>query len=94
MSERSTETTVTFAQPFTLKSCDAALPPGTYRLVIDDEEILGLSFLAYRRTATTRQTPSVSVRPGYRQAIPVEPGEMEGALKADNQGLAASFCQN
>jgi hypothetical protein len=80
MSERSTETTVTFAHPFTLKACDTTLSPGTYRLVVEEEEILGLSFPAYRRTATTLHTPAIPFRSGHRQAFPVEPGELEGAL--------------
>ena len=80
MSERSTETTVTFAHPFTLKASDAALPPGTYRLVVDEEQIRGLSFPAYRRIATTLHTPALPFRSGHRQAFPVEPGELEGAL--------------
>ena len=80
MSERSTETTVTFAHPFTLKACDTTLSPGTYRLVVEEEEILGLSFPAYRRTATTLHTPAIPFRSGHRQAFPIEPGELEGAL--------------
>ena len=50
MSVRTTETTVTFKHPFTLPSFDGPQPAGTYRLVMDEEEILGLSFLAFRRT--------------------------------------------
>jgi len=94
MPDRSTETTVTFAHPFTLRSSDAALPAGTYRLVIDEEEILGLSFPAYRRTASTLHTPAVSAVAMHRQAFPVEPGELEDALDADTHGLPASFCRS
>jgi hypothetical protein len=45
MAVRTTETTVTFRHPFTLTSLDGPQPAGTYRLVTDEEEILGLSFL-------------------------------------------------
>ena len=92
MPDRSTETMVTFRYSFTLRSSDAALPAGTYRLVIDEEEILGLSFPAYRRTAGTLHTPAVSVVATQRQAFPVEPGEIEGALDAQLHGPPASFC--
>ena len=85
---------VTFARPFTLKSGDAALPAGTYRLVTEEEEILGLSFPAYRRTATMLHTPAVAIRAGPRQAFPVEPEELEAALEADTQGLPASICRS
>jgi len=91
MPDRSTETMVTFRHPFTLRSCDVALPAGTYRLVVDEAEILGLSFSAYRRTAGTLHTPAVSVVAMQRQAFPVEPGELEGALEADLRGPSASI---
>ena len=64
MSVRTTETTVTFKRPFTLPSVDSPQPAGTYRLVMDEEEILGLSFLAFRRTATMLHIPAIS-RPSY-----------------------------
>jgi hypothetical protein len=90
MPDRSTETHVTFRYPFTLRSSDGLLPAGTYRLVIDEEEILGLSFPAYRRTAGTLHTPAVSVVATHQQAFPVEPGELEGALEADLRGPPVS----
>ena len=52
MSTRTTETTVTFRRPFTLLSVEGAQPAGTYRLVTEEEQIPGLSFVAFRRTAT------------------------------------------
>jgi len=94
MSDRSTETMVTFQHPFMLRSSDAALPAGTYRVVIDEEELLGLSFPAYRRTASTLHTPAVSVVATQRQAFPLEAGELEDALDADQRGLPASFCRS
>jgi len=94
MPDRSAETLVTFQHPFALRSSDEVLPAGTYRLVIDEEEILGLSFPAYRRTASTLHTPAVSVVATQRQAFPVEAGELEDALDADQRGLPASFCRS
>ena len=83
MSERSSETTVTFKHPFLLASFDAAQPAGTYRLVIEEEEILGLSFPAYRRTSMVLHVPSASSASGSRQAFPVDSKELETALAAD-----------
>jgi hypothetical protein len=83
MSERTTETTVTFKHPFMLGSFDSIQPAGTYRLVIDEEEILGLSFAAYRRTSTVLHVPASSGAPYCRQAFPTNPGELEAALEAD-----------
>lgn len=49
---RTNETTVTFQRPFKLAAFNGHQPAGTYRLVTEEEQILGLSFLAYHRTAT------------------------------------------
>jgi hypothetical protein len=56
MPDRTREATVTFAHPFMLASFDAEQRAGTYRLMIEEEEILGLSFPAYSRTSLCRQT--------------------------------------
>jgi len=56
MMVRTVESTVAFNHPFRLISVDTILPAGEYRLVTDEEEIPGLSFIAYRRIATINQT--------------------------------------
>jgi hypothetical protein len=83
MSERTTETTVTFKHPFILGSFDSAQPAGTYRLVMDEEEIIGLSFVAFRRTSTVLHVPAASTASSHQQAFPTDPGELEAALEAD-----------
>ncbi len=85
MSDRTTETTVTFKRPFTLPSVDAPQPAGTYRLVTDEEEILGLSFLAFRRTATMLHTPAISISGRPDQVVSVTSTELAAALEADAQ---------
>ena len=87
MPDRTTETTVTFRNPFMLETFDRLQPAGTYRLVIDEEEILGLSFPAYRRTATVLHVPACSSGSTNRQAFPVDPKELEAALAADALNL-------
>ena len=66
-----------------LSTLEARQPAGTYRLVVDEEEILGLSFLAYRRTATMLHIPAVSVQAGRHQVVEVDPEELKAALDAD-----------
>jgi hypothetical protein len=83
MSVRTTETTITFKNPFTLTVIEEPQPAGTYRLVTDEEEVLGLSFLAFRRVATMLHVPAISVQSGVHQVFPVDPVELAGALEAD-----------
>ena len=85
MTGRTTETTVTFRHAFKLSSFDRPQPPGTYRLVIDEEEILGLSFLAYHRTSTMLHTPAVSLPHGPHQVFVVDSAELEATIEADTR---------
>ena len=52
MTTRTRRKLITFPQPFLLRTIDAIVPSGTYKLDTDEEIIDGLSFVAYRRTAT------------------------------------------
>lgn len=83
MADRVTDTTVTFRRPFALSALGAPQPAGTYRVTVDEAEILGLSFLAYQRMATTLHMPAVSVTRGPQQSFAVDPAELEAALAAD-----------
>lgn len=83
MTVRTTNTQVTFTRPFTLSAFDVRQPAGTYRVAVDEEEIAGLSFLAYRRIATMLHTPAVSARSGRHQVFEVDPEELAAALDAD-----------
>jgi hypothetical protein len=85
MAVRTTETTVTFRRPFTLTSLDGPQPAGTYRLVTDEEEILGLSFLAFRRTATMLHIPAISISGRTNQIFHINSAELAAALKADGR---------
>lgn len=66
-----------------LSALEARQPAGTYRLVVDEEEIPGLSFLAYRRTATMLHIPAISVQSGRHQVVEVDPEDLAAALTAD-----------
>ncbi len=50
---RTTRESITFDRPFSLSAVDEVQPAGTYTVQIDEELVEGLSFLAYRRVATT-----------------------------------------
>lgn len=83
MATRTSETTVTFRHPFTLPPLDGPQPAGTYRLVFDEEEVPGLSFLAFRRTATLLHLPAIAISPYPSQVLAVLPADLEAAIAAD-----------
>ncbi len=66
-----------------MSSIDEPQPPGTYRLVVDEEEIPGLSFLAFRRVATMLHLPAVLAASQIRQVVTVDPVELQAALDRD-----------
>jgi hypothetical protein len=81
MSIRTTETTVTFRRSFKLLALEGSQPAGTYRLVTEEEQIPGLSFVAFRRTATLLHLPALPG--GTRQVVSVSPDELAEALASD-----------
>ncbi|MER2604391.1 MAG: hypothetical protein ABTQ29_01010 [Siculibacillus sp.] len=85
MSVRTTASTVTFAHPFTATGFDRELPAGTYRLMTDEEEIIGLSFLAFRRTATFLNVPAIAVSSIARESLAIDPAELDALLEADSR---------
>jgi hypothetical protein len=85
MTTRSTDTTVTFSHSFKLHALEQPQPAGTYRVVIDEEEIVGLSFLAYRRIATMFHTPAVTEGSTTGQVHVVEQADLSDALDADKR---------
>ncbi|MQT14861.1 hypothetical protein [Segnochrobactrum spirostomi] len=83
MAVRTRETTVTFRHPFVLGGLDGPQPAGTYRLVIDEEEIPDIGLLAYRRSATMLHMPAIATPSGTRQVFLVRADELADALEAD-----------
>lgn len=85
MTERQVETEITFAHPFLLDALVTALDAGTYRLTVDEEEIPGLSFVAYRTVAAHLEIPSIDRQGVQRQYLQVSTGEIEAVLLKDKQ---------
>jgi len=79
MTTRTTHKTVTFARPFHLAGVDGVQPPGTYRVDTDEEQIAGLSFLAFRRVATTIHLG----RNGLTQVYRIDPVDLDAGLLRD-----------
>ena len=85
MTDRSTETTVTFRHTFRLSALDRPQPAGTYTVVTDEEEIFGLSHVAFRRTATLFHTPAVGASRTRAEVVCIDPLELTAALIADRR---------
>jgi hypothetical protein len=83
MPERTTRTTVTFARPFVVRGVDGVRPPGTYVVETDEELILGMTFDAYRRTATFLYLPSAADGSNAGEIVNIDPAELQDALARD-----------
>jgi hypothetical protein len=87
MTLRTTQKFVTFNRPFWLDEVAERQPAGTYVVQTDEEQIEGLSFLAYRRLATTISLPLNGAPKGSVQIISVDPADLEAALRRDGEAL-------
>ncbi len=85
MAGRTTRSSVTFLQPFSLADIEGIQPAGTYRVQTVDVSADGLSILAYRRVSTTIELPSVGTASSRRQAMTIDPLELEAALTRDGR---------
>ncbi|WP_181708269.1 hypothetical protein [Chthonobacter rhizosphaerae] len=80
----SQEALVTFTHPFTLTGVGCEQGAGTYRVVTDNEEVPGLSFLAFRQTVRLF-TPPIGHRGGLQEVFEIDPGELAAAIEADRR---------
>lgn len=83
MVERLTSTSVEFVFPFLLGGVDGQQPAGVYEVETVEEQIDGLSFIAYRRLSTT-----IALCPGgrathVRQITEIDPADLATALERD-----------
>ena len=83
---RTTRESVTLDRPFSLGAVDGVQPDGTYAVDEDEELIEGLSFLAYRRVATTIYLPLRSGMSGSVQAVRVDPRDLDAAQRKNPVG--------
>jgi hypothetical protein len=80
---RTTRSTVSFSNPFTLQNLEGVQPAGEYVVLVDDELIEGLSRVAYRRLATLFQTPAISASKQQTQSFSISQTELDAALMKD-----------
>jgi hypothetical protein len=83
MTTRTTNKTVTFVRPFTLKGVDRILAAGDYRVATDEELIEELSFPVYRRIATMIFVPAESRRASSIEMVAIDPQDLDAAQERD-----------
>lgn len=77
------ESTVTFYHPIMLRGVDAPQEAGTYRLVVDMEELQGLSFTATRRTGMRLHLPALSVSDMATSIVTITQEELDAMIAYD-----------
>jgi len=70
---------VTFHYPFTLNGDVGELPPGSYEIETDEEEMQAIDRVAYRKVAIRLHVE----RPGSTRTITVKPADLQSALERD-----------
>src|SRR5688572_10853312 len=90
MTMRTTKSTVTFTRPFRLGAFGDQLPAGRYPIETDEELLEGMSFPAYRRTATIMQLLPDPLHPGVTEIAVVDPEQLEEALTMDGMQAPVS----
>lgn len=82
---RTTHKTVTFRHPFAISGLDGTQPPGDYEVVTDEEQISGLSFIAWRRVGTSLRLPALDIQSALQQWVSISPHDLADALRADSK---------
>jgi hypothetical protein len=87
MLTRVVEKAIAFERPFHVAACDVALPAGSYVLETEEEEILGLSFVAYRRVGMRLTWSGEAGRDAPLRSVRVSSEEIEAAVLGDRSLL-------
>lgn len=80
---RTTQQTATFRHPFTISGVDGIFPAGCYVVRIEEEAMVGLSFIAYRRIETAMLVPLRRGSSNSVQAVSIDPRDLAASLARD-----------
>jgi hypothetical protein len=86
MTERITRTSVEFQHAFRLPGVEGQQPAGHYNVLTTEEQIDGLSFIAYRRLSTTIALGGTIAGMRAEQVTPIDPEDLSDALAKDSEG--------
>lgn len=89
MTTRMTVRRITFFRSFRLAGTGGTYPAGSYSVETDEDPVDGLSFTAYRRTATYITVPGASA--GISHTVPVQPADLDVLLSV---GLDAALTRS
>jgi hypothetical protein len=77
---------VTFDRPFRVDGFERLLPSGQYDIETDHERLLGLSFVAYRRTEVRLHIPTSGSRhPGRESILHFDPAAFDKLLNYEGR---------
>ena len=85
MTSRTTQISSPSPRAFELPDVDAPVPAGSYRVDHDEESIESLSRLAWRRVASFIYLPGIGQRGTTYQMTPINPADLDAALKKDQR---------
>lgn len=74
---------VRFAHAFLLPGHPQSFHPGAYRVLVEDEQLHGLSFLALRRISTHLMVEGAGLHPGRTELHATTPEDLAAALAQD-----------
>lgn len=78
---------VMFLHPFCLTSMAEPVPAGVYRIITEQEELSGMSFIAYRTVAAFLQLPALGQWSAQVRQVPISLDELATSLAADRAGI-------
>jgi hypothetical protein len=91
MTMRSNRSTVTFSNPFTLPGYPGDLPAGEYEVLAEEELLQGLSFEAYRRTATYLTVRGRGHHAGRSELRAISDSDLKEALSRDHAATETNY---
>jgi hypothetical protein len=88
MTTRTSSEVVTFQHPFKLVQIKGIQPAGDYKVDMDEEQIEGLSFVAYKRVLTIIHLHSKTTDETLTRALTIKASELEKLLENDKAAKA------